>query len=366
MQTTFKNLVRQFAVASITALGFCACAAAASCVDLLVAEKPNEKGLPKLELSSCDVVASVVDGRRGKALVLELKQPARGRWHAALAAGGTHFEGLLLADLRITPFVSSLPDGTLLASYSARMVREALWTWSDRDGVLRLDAPLAPPPASVCSGLAPGVAVLWFGTREVVPGGILAPNPQTTNSPSSFFKVPPGCVSGWTLSDGAPAALIPEWGVVAIAPTAPDGALFTLRTTVGGKAVEGQVRVTVPALHPLAGTWRQTTETPCGGGAPRTPARPIGEVVFAANGDFSLTWQPFEAYRDFWGNYQYDAKTQKLSWSALGGNRLPTERIMQGTARIDADGTLRIEGLNLATDNSQQTICEVRFRRVGA
>ena len=366
MQTTFKNLVHLLAAACFSTLAVCASAGAASCVDLLVAEGPNEKGLPKLELSTCDVAASVVDGRRGKALVLELKQPARGRWHAALAAGGTHFEGLLLAELRVSPRASALPDGTLLASYSARGVRDALWTWNDRDGVLRLDPPLATPAASVCSGLAPGVAVLWFGAREVVPGGILAPNPQTTNSPSSFFKVPAGCVGAWSLSDGAPAALIPEWGVVAIAPTAPDGALFTLRTVVGGKAVEGQVRVTVPALHPLAGTWRQTTETPCGGGEARVPARPIGEVVFAAKGDFSLTWQPFEAYRDFWGNYQYDLQTQKLTWSVLAGNRLPTERIMQGLARFDADGTLRIEGLNLATDKSQQAICEMQFRRVGS
>ena len=39
---------------------------------------------------------------------------------------------------------------------------------------------------------------------------------------------------------------------------------------------------------------------------------------------------------------------------------------MQGLARIDADGTLRIEGFNLATDKSQQAICEMQFRRVGS
>lgn len=323
MQSILKDLVHRLAVGCISTLAVCATAGAASCVDLLKAEGPNEKALPRLELSSCDVVASVVDGRRGRALVLELKQPARGRWHAALATGGTHFEGLLLAELRVSPRGSSLPDGTLLASFSARGVRDALWTWNDRDGVLRLEAALDTPAARVCDELPPGVAVLWFGTREVVPGGVIAPNPQTTNSPGSFFKVPPGCVGAWTLSDGAPASLIPEWGVVAVGPTATDGTLFTVRTVIGGKAVEGQVRVTDPALHPLAGTWRQTTETPCGGGEARVPARPIGEVVFAANGDFSLTWQPFEAYRDFWGHYRYDRQTQKLSWSVLGGNRLP-------------------------------------------
>ncbi len=123
----------------------------------------------------------------------------------------------------------------------------------------------------------------------------------------------------------------------------------------------GLVRITDPALHPLAGRWTETQEKRCGNTVWSTPARPIGEVVFNADGTFTVTVQPFESYHDYWGTYRY--KQGSLTLEATGGNKLPSVRLAEGTAQIDPSGVLQMEGLLPADANSPQLICARRFRR---
>ncbi len=55
------------------------------------------------------------------------------------------------------------------------------------------------------------------------------------------------------------------------------------------------------------------------------PELSIEELHFDADGSFSVTWIPFEVYKDYWGTYAYDLATGSISLSVAGGNYVPTD-----------------------------------------
>src|SRR5262245_9308943 len=79
----------------------------------------------------------------------------------------------------------------------------------------------------------------------------------------------------------------------------------------------------------LVGTWHQE-EAACG------TAQPVRELIFSADGRFSVTWLPFETYKDYWGAWRYDAATRVLTLSVENGNRVPSDIAPSGAVSIDA------------------------------
>ncbi len=65
--------------------------------------------------------------------------------------------------------------------------------------------------------------------------------------------------------------------------------------------------------NPLLGGWRQSGWKLCTP-APSLPAGsidpPVEELLFNPDGTFSVTWTPFERYRDYWGHYKYSVVTK--------------------------------------------------------
>ncbi len=334
--------------------------ASADCVPLLATLPSGDT--PETTLDDCDVQARLTEGPRGGAVVLVLREPALARWRAALGGEGVLARAMLTAKLRLDGRAATLPGGLLLSSYSARMVHEAHWNWDQQAGELRWSPATTATAAVPCAGGEGGTPVLWIGTLEVAAGGLIAAQPFYAVRPGVASPVAANCLADWALSPGAPAALAPALGLVAVAPEAADGTRFTLTATVAGRPVSGEVRVSDPSLHPLAGHWHQTMEQVCGTQVPRTPVRPIGDLVFTAAGDFSLTWQPFEAYRDYWGTYRHDVRSGTLTLEITGGNRPPANRTAAGKARLDNDGVLLITGLDPG-DGTSAPACTMFFRR---
>lgn len=339
--------------------------ASAGCVALLETMAPHDA--PEMLLGDCDVQARLVEGPggtspNGASVVLAVRGPALARWRAALGGEGALARAMLAAELRLDGRTPTLPGGLLLSSHSARMVREAHWDWDSQAGELRWSPATASTAAAPCAAGDAGTPVLWIGTREVAPGGLIAAQPFYAVRPGVASPVAANCLAGWMLSPAAPAALQPALGLVVVAPDARDGTRFMLKATIAGRAVEGEVRVSDPALHPLAGRWHQTMEQVCGTPGLRVPARPIGELVFTAAGEFSLTWQPFEAYRDYWGAYRHDRQSGALSLDITGGNRMPTHRQAAGQARLNAEGALVITGLDPG-DGATAPACTMVFKR---
>ena len=103
----------------------------------------------------------------------------------------------------------------------------------------------------------------------------------------------------------------------------------------------------------LTGLWRQV-EIDCAG-RPQ-PSEPVRELEFRAPGRFWVTFVPFETYRDYWGQVDFDPAADRLALTIEGGNGKPENAILSGAARLEADGRrLVLEGFNLGNahhDNS--------------
>jgi len=108
------------------------------------------------------------------------------------------------------------------------------------------------------------------------------------------------------------------------------------------------------AQPPFVGTWHQV-EAEC------SSAEPVRELIFEANGHYSVTWLPFETYKDYWGAWAYNARTRMLTLTVDGGNYQPTDRVLLGEVGADAH-TLTLGALSLGSPQ-QGARCTAPFRR---
>ena len=106
-------------------------------------------------------------------------------------------------------------------------------------------------------------------------------------------------------------------------------------------------------------------DTPACGGNEVVPVRAIQELLFEADGTFSVTWTPFELYRDYWGKYEYELETGGLSLQVEGGNYTPRLLFGRGPSfRIEAGRFLVLENLSLGPPPHELPTlrCGHRFR----
>ncbi|MBS0384251.1 MAG: hypothetical protein JSS00_02755 [Proteobacteria bacterium] len=104
----------------------------------------------------------------------------------------------------------------------------------------------------------------------------------------------------------------------------------------------------------LVGIWHQD-EAECAGAAP------VRELIFEADGHYSVTWLPFETYKDYWGAWRYDAHTRVLTLTVEGGNYQPTDRVLSGTVSVDTH-QLTLGAVSLGSPHNGAR-CTAPFRR---
>lgn len=107
------------------------------------------------------------------------------------------------------------------------------------------------------------------------------------------------------------------------------------------------------ARHALVGQWRQA-EHECG------MALDVRELEFHADGRFSVTWRPFETYRDYWGRWSFDERTRELALVMEGGNNRPADFVGRGRIRL-ADGALHLGEISLGSAYGRGP-CPASFR----
>jgi hypothetical protein len=90
------------------------------------------------------------------------------------------------------------------------------------------------------------------------------------------------------------------------------------------------------------GTWLEIEQFG-GGGIVVTPKSPIKKFVIESDGSFSVTWQPFETYCDFWGTCHFPSGTNTALFYVLSGNHIP--------AYFDGRGSYRFRNGNLVFDD---------------
>jgi hypothetical protein len=156
-----------------------------------------------------------------------------------------------------------------------------------------------------------------------------------------WHDVPLDCTSGWAVSDPSLATLGEDRKSVRIAPDAPPGATVTISYRIKSETVTASFVVVARDAFVITGRRGQRSAEGCDGYVS------IGELEFTAGGGFSVTFQPFESYKDYWGGYLLHQETGALTLTVTGGNlRLPGLDL-EGKARIADDGALVLEDMYL-------------------
>ncbi|HET6762683.1 MAG TPA: hypothetical protein VFH27_03400 [Longimicrobiaceae bacterium] len=229
----------------------------------------------------------------------------------------------------------------------------------------------AAPAAAQRNLLPPGPCrpngrTLVISAREIEthPGDTLRLRVYAAASPSDLAPLPASCAVRWSVSPAPGVSVHPRTGVLRVGAGVPDGTRLTVTARLGAGQVGSAMRVVVPNAHPLVGLWQQETETPCRGGSPGMPARPLQELEFNADGTFSVTWMPFESYRDYWGTYRHDARTGQLAMRVTGGNHVPAELDLDGRAVVRGRTQLLLADISLGkSDDAPAMACASTFRR---
>ena len=163
--------------------------------------------------------------------------------------------------------------------------------------------------------------------------------PRYDMSPGGTREIPIGCTSGWSLA--GPARLSADHGSFRIDPEAPVGAEIVVGYRFGEERASARFRVIGHDEIVLTGTRGQRAVEGCEG------LTPVLELVFAPGNRFSVTFRPFETYKDYWGSYTFDPRTGAIRLNAEGGNNVPPGLDLEGRAQLDAGGRLILEGLYL-------------------
>jgi hypothetical protein len=107
--------------------------------------------------------------------------------------------------------------------------------------------------------------------------------------------------------------------------------------------------------RPEHGYWREIPDGGRGEGDPKL----IRELHFHDRG-FSVTYQPFEAYKDYWGTYEWNASDGTITLSIGEGNTKPAAFDGVGKARLVNEQLLELSEVALADEDRSKTY---RFRR---
>ena len=229
---------------------------------------------------------------------------------------------------------------------------------SDAVGGADADAAQATLSGEACPDIGDRAYFFWMQPRSAEPGDKIALTPYWTDMPGAYNDLPPGCLDELSVYPEGAATFSREADGLAIATIGEDveaGTRVLLSGSYRSHGLTGPVEVFRAADNPLVGTWRQGGEN-----CPASSA--IQELVFTGGGDFSVTWTPFEVYKDYWGTYTYDLETGAIHLDVESGNQIPEDIVPDGTVVL-SDDSLSFETLSFGTPGQAEGVCTGSFPR---
>jgi len=204
------------------------------------------------------------------------------------------------------------------------------------------------------------VVVIGSEPLEISPGESKVLPIGTSEAPYvPLTPLPPACRPRWSVSKVSRAAIDAN-GRLQVSRYARIGDRIVVTADVAGQSVFQAVHVIDPRPNPIAGAWTQDGAAQCTG---RAPTEPVREMMIRRDGRFSVTFTPFESYKDYWGTYTYERATGALGMRAVGGNRVPDGIDLAGTAGV-ANGRLTLRGVWLGQpEPGAPRACTYTFRR---
>lgn len=210
--------------------------------------------------------------------------------------------------------------------------------------------------ANACPGFGSGGYLFNIDKRSVETGSQFELRPYFMARPSSFEPLSPACLSNIEISD-------PDFGsveradndqiLIEVSDTAETGSLVYITAKYLTHSVTGRYTAYDSAASPLIGRWSQD-KTNC------APGSHIEELIFSADGTFSVTWQPFESYKDFWGEYDFEAETGQLDFDAKAGNFIPSD-VKDGKIKL-SDTSLNLLTASFGTPEGK-SLCSNSFQK---
>ena len=200
-------------------------------------------------------------------------------------------------------------------------------------------APEPPEPPDI-ECLAPDAHFTFLATdtQEYRQGATVRITPTVDVSPAGTRPLAPRCTGGWSIS--GPARLADDRSSFTIDPDAPVGSEIVIRFVHRGAPVGARFRVIGRDAVVLIGRWSQRALEGC------TTSQPVRELEFTPQGRFSVTFVPFETYKDYWGTYSFDPATGAVRLTVEGGNNVPGRLDLEGRAQRSGD-RLTLTGLFL-------------------
>lgn len=200
--------------------------------------------------------------------------------------------------------------------------------------------PPPPPPDTECFPPYYRFGFVATDTTVYRQGAVVRVTPTLDRSPAGTVAVPVRCTTGWSVT--GPATLSPDRTLLTIAPDAPPGSIVTVGYSHGGAQVEARLKVIARDEIVLTGRYSQSGLEGC------SSVPLVGELEFQPENRFSVTYSPFETYRDYWGAYSFDPATKRLRLTVEGGNFVPSNLDLEGEAEM-VEGRLRLKGLFLGS-----------------
>lgn len=197
--------------------------------------------------------------------------------------------------------------------------------------------------------------IFWMEPKSFVPGETVSLTPYATPYPGAYDAMPSQCLKRIKVVPANAAAVKQATDgdyLLVIAKDAPLDQPVHVQADYLDKTITNTFNVYSPHKSPLVGYWHQDAAS-C---APQTV---VQELVFSADGTFSVTYQPFESYKDYWGTYSFDPKTGQLDLVVKSGNLEP-EGVNSGHVEL-GDGTLKFATASLGRNRNQDTECHAPF-----
>lgn len=204
-----------------------------------------------------------------------------------------------------------------------------------------------------------GAHLFWMSYPSLQVGETVEFQPYFSTHPGHMERLPAECIGDMkAMPDEAVRFTRDETGRVAaqVTEAAKPGSQIIIDTNYGGHTgITGIVKVYDAASNPLVGTWIQDDDGNCPGNSR------ILELKFEGDGNFSVTWRPFEAYKDYWGEFDYELETGMLLLRPESGNYIP-EDVSSGMIRLTGDEFSLLEGMSFGSSRDGD-VCSSPFKR---
>lgn len=210
-----------------------------------------------------------------------------------------------------------------------------------------------------CPAVGDKVFFFWMEPRSAEPGDTISLQPYWTDMPGGYNPVPAGCIGDLRVIPADGGSFSRDEAGTAFLTILPDveaGTRIRVEGTYRGRhPIGGPIKIFSAEQNPFVGYWRQDDEN-C------PPNSAVQELVFTGGGELSVTWTPFEVYKDYWAAFDYDPATGDFSFEVEGGNQTPEDIVTEGRARIEGD-RLIFEDIFLGTPRQAKSGCRGDFIR---